>query len=49
MDWLKKAITAGYKDVDNLKEDTDLDALRDREDFQQLLADLLVSEENEKK
>jgi tetratricopeptide (TPR) repeat protein len=40
MAWLKQAVTAGYKDVANVKKDKDLDALRDREDFKQLLAAL---------
>jgi tRNA A-37 threonylcarbamoyl transferase component Bud32 len=40
MAWLKKAITAGYRDVANMKTDRDLDALRDRADFQKLFADL---------
>jgi serine/threonine protein kinase/tetratricopeptide (TPR) repeat protein len=40
MAWLKQAVTAGYKDVGNMKKDKDLDALRDREDFKQLLAAL---------
>jgi tetratricopeptide (TPR) repeat protein/tRNA A-37 threonylcarbamoyl transferase component Bud32 len=37
---LKKAVAAGFKDVANMKHDTDLDALRGREDFKKLLADL---------
>jgi tetratricopeptide (TPR) repeat protein len=38
MEWLKKAITAGYKDRANLAKDADLDALRDRADFKTLLS-----------
>ena len=38
MDWLQQAIAAGYKDVDLMKRDTDLDPLRDRADFKKLLA-----------
>jgi hypothetical protein len=40
MTWLKQAVAAGYKDSAQLARDTDLDALRGREDFQKLLADL---------
>jgi serine/threonine protein kinase len=40
MDWLKKAVAAGYKDVDLMRKDSDLDALRGREDFKNLLAEL---------
>jgi hypothetical protein len=40
MDWLKKAVAAGYKDVAQIKKDTDLDALRGREDFKKLLSEL---------
>jgi hypothetical protein len=35
---LRQATAAGYKDVANLETDKDLDALRDRADFQKLLA-----------
>jgi serine/threonine protein kinase len=42
--WLKKAVAAGYKDAGHMDKDTDLDALRDRADFQQLLAKLKVGE-----
>jgi serine/threonine protein kinase len=37
MDWLKRALAAGYKDTAHIKRDKDLDALRDRADFRQLL------------
>jgi serine/threonine protein kinase/tetratricopeptide (TPR) repeat protein len=40
MDWLKQAVAAGYKDVELFKRDTDLDALRQREDFKKLVAEL---------
>jgi tetratricopeptide (TPR) repeat protein len=40
MAWLQKTVAAGYKDVANVKKDADLDALRDRPDFQALLAQL---------
>ncbi len=37
---LRQAMAAGYKDLLWLVEDNDLDAVRDREDFRKLLADL---------
>jgi eukaryotic-like serine/threonine-protein kinase len=38
--WLRKAVAAGFKDVAGLKQDKDLDALRDRADFRKLVSDL---------
>ena len=38
--WLRKAVAAGFKDVAALKQDKDLDALRDRADFRKLVSDL---------
>jgi serine/threonine protein kinase/Flp pilus assembly protein TadD len=49
MELLKKAIQAGYKDAANMKQDTDLDALRDRDDFKKLLAELTAGKETVKK
>jgi tetratricopeptide (TPR) repeat protein len=40
MDTLRRAISAGYKDLNIFRADTDLDALRPRRDFQALLASL---------
>jgi hypothetical protein len=40
MDWLRKAVAAGFKDVVHMAKDQDLGALRQREDFRQLLGDL---------
>lgn len=40
MEALHKAIDAGYRDLNRLRNDTDLNALRGREDFQALEADL---------
>jgi serine/threonine protein kinase/tetratricopeptide (TPR) repeat protein len=37
---LRDAVARGWKDTAQMKKDTDLDALRQRGDFQQLLADL---------
>ena len=39
MAWLQQAIAAGYDNVALMKKDSDLDALRDRADFQKLLAE----------
>ena len=40
MELLKQAVKAGYKDAAHMKQDSDLDPLRDREDFKQLLSSL---------
>ena len=40
MELLAKAVQAGYKDVAHMKKDTDLDPLRDRDDFKKLIAEL---------
>ncbi len=40
MQFLHKAVQAGYKDAAHMKQDTDLDPLRDRDDFKKLLAEL---------
>jgi serine/threonine protein kinase len=40
MAWLKQAVAAGYKDAAHVKQDKDLDALRDRADFTKLMAQL---------
>jgi serine/threonine protein kinase/tetratricopeptide (TPR) repeat protein len=37
---LRDAVSKGYKDVAHMKKDTDLDPLRQREDFQKLVAEL---------
>jgi eukaryotic-like serine/threonine-protein kinase len=37
---LREAVSKGYQDVPNLKKDTDLDPLRQRGDFQKLIAEL---------
>ncbi len=38
MTWLKKAVAAGYNDVAEMKTGKDLETLRDRADFEELLA-----------
>jgi serine/threonine protein kinase/tetratricopeptide (TPR) repeat protein len=40
MAWLKQAVAAGYKDAAQVRDDRDLEALRGREDFKKLLAEL---------
>ena len=40
MKLLRDAVSKGYKDVAHMKKDTDLDPLRQREEFQKLLAEL---------
>ena len=40
MKWLQQAIAAGFKNVNHIKQDPDLDILRPAPDFQQLLANL---------
>jgi tetratricopeptide (TPR) repeat protein len=40
MKLLREAVSKGFKDVPHMKKDTDLDPLRQREDFQKLVAEL---------
>ncbi len=40
MEWLRRAVAAGYRNAANLQSDKDLDALRGREDFRALAAGL---------
>ena len=40
MNWLIKAVAAGWKDSDYIKKDSALDYLRGREDFKKLISDL---------
>ena len=40
MQWLHKAVQAGYKDAAYVMKDDSLDSLRDRADFKKLLAEL---------
>ena len=49
MDWLQKAIAAGFKDAADIAKDKDLDSLRDRDDFQRLLAALEAGQKKEPK
>jgi tetratricopeptide (TPR) repeat protein len=49
MAWLRQAVASGYKKVEMLRKDSDLDAIRDRADFRKVIADLEVRAEKEKK
>jgi tetratricopeptide (TPR) repeat protein len=49
MEWLQKAVAAGYKNLEQFKKDTGLDALRGREDFKTLVAELEAKLAAEKK
>ncbi|HZY87294.1 MAG TPA: serine/threonine-protein kinase [Gemmataceae bacterium] len=49
MAWLRQAVKEGYKDVAFIKKDTDLDALRDRADFQELLGQLQARSSKDRK
>jgi eukaryotic-like serine/threonine-protein kinase len=40
MAWLQKAVAAGFTDAEHMKQDKDFDALREREDFKKLVAEL---------
>jgi serine/threonine protein kinase/tetratricopeptide (TPR) repeat protein len=40
MAWLHRAVAAGFNDAEHITQDSDLDALRGREDFKKLLAEL---------
>jgi hypothetical protein len=45
---LHRAVQAGYLDAAHMKQDTDLDPLRDRGDFKKLLAELEAKSRPEK-
>ena len=46
MAWLHKAVEAGYDNVEHMKPDADLNALRERDDFKKLLEDLTKAKES---
>jgi hypothetical protein len=48
MVWLKKAVAAGFRNVATLKQNRDLDALRQRADFKKLLAEVETGKANRK-
>jgi len=43
MEWLKQAVAAGFNDAARIEMDTDLEALRNREDFKNLVTELSAS------
>ena len=45
MAMLRDAVAKGYKDVEHLRTNKDLDPLREREDFKRLVAELEVAKE----
>ena len=49
MAWLHKAVEAGYDNVEHMKTDADLNALRERDDFKKLLEDLTKAKESKNK
>jgi eukaryotic-like serine/threonine-protein kinase len=49
MAWLKQAVAAGFNDTAQMKRDTDLNVLRDRDDFKQLVAELEERKDRDKK
>jgi serine/threonine protein kinase len=49
MELLNKAVKEGYADAAHMKEDSDLDSLRQRDDFKRLLADLAARNKAGKK
>ena len=40
VDLLRQVVAKGYQDVEHLKRDSDLDGLRQRDDFKKLLREL---------
>src|SRR5262249_56279713 len=44
MAWLERAVAAGYRNAANMAKDHDLDALRHRADFKELLARLSAAQ-----
>jgi serine/threonine protein kinase/tetratricopeptide (TPR) repeat protein len=49
MELLRKAVQAGWKDAAHMAKDSDLDPLRDREDFKKLMAELQANIAKERK
>jgi hypothetical protein len=45
MELLQQAVKAGYRDAAHMKEDSDLDPIRGRDDFKKLLAELATKKE----
>jgi tetratricopeptide (TPR) repeat protein len=49
MELLHQAVKAGWKDAAHMAQDSDLDSLRDRDDFKKLIAELQASGKTQKK
>jgi hypothetical protein len=49
MSWLQKAVAGGYRNLAEIKQNTELDKLRDREDFKKLISDLEAQQATETK
>jgi hypothetical protein len=46
MEWLRRAVAMGYRNVDQLRIESALDPLRSRDDFQDLTRDLAFPAES---
>ena len=46
MAWQHKAVEAGFDNIEHMKTDADLNALRERDDFKKLLEDLTKAKES---
>src|SRR5262249_18873840 len=49
MDWLQKAVAAGYRDASQMVADAELFALRERPDFKKLASELQAGEQKDKR
>ena len=49
MDWLRKAVAAGYRNSSHMAKDAGLDILRQRPDFIALMAELAAASKTDKK
>ena len=49
MKWLNQAVSAGFKNLAQMRTDTDLDSLRGRNDFRRTVADLETKLATDKK
>jgi hypothetical protein len=47
MELLRQAVKAGFKNVAHMKKDTDLDMLRERDDFKKLVEELEATNRRE--
>jgi hypothetical protein len=49
MDWLRKAVAAGYRNAEQMAADAELYALRGRDDFRKLVAELGAAKAKDEK